>query len=187
MKRKSKKDHTVQPAKACKRSQEKSSIGTETAVCSLVQDPEKLKVVDLTYEDKEHEERVESRQIELPTGFFDDPVRDARERNVEYKDPVEEEWKKFQTVMSGEANRADILVQDEHEENQKDTTLEEIDRQLSSWSKIDQLQKKIDDLRSNKSKPCKKRECEKEFKCESDDEEDHFNLLLDWRSKQNRI
>lgn len=122
---------------------------------------------------------------ELPVGFFDDPIRDARERNVVYKDPMEEEWTKFQKVMSGESNKAEVLVHDELVETQKEKTVEEIDEQLSSWQRVDRLQKRIEDIRSSKSKSDKKQE--KEFMKDTDaDGEDDFDALLDWRSKKNR-
>ena len=38
----------------------------------------------------------------LPEGFFDDPKQDAKARKVEYKDPMTEEWEKFQKTIQKE-------------------------------------------------------------------------------------
>ncbi len=38
----------------------------------------------------------------LPEGFFDDPKLDAKARKVEYKDPMAEEWEKFQKSIQKE-------------------------------------------------------------------------------------
>ena len=42
--------------------------------------------------------------VALPEGFFDDPKMDARARNVEYKDPMTEEWEKFQKSIAKETD-----------------------------------------------------------------------------------
>ena len=38
----------------------------------------------------------------LPEGFFDDPKMDAKARKVEYKDPMTEEWERFQKSIQKE-------------------------------------------------------------------------------------
>ena len=38
----------------------------------------------------------------LPEGFFDDPKKDAKARHVEYKDPMTEEWERFQKSIQKE-------------------------------------------------------------------------------------
>ena len=40
----------------------------------------------------------------LPEGFFDDPKMDAKARKVEYKDPMTEEWEKFQKSIAKETD-----------------------------------------------------------------------------------
>lgn len=122
---------------------------------------------------------------ELPAGFFDDPVRDARERKLVYKDPMEEEWTKFQKVISGESSKAEFLVQDELEETQKERSVEEIDKQFSSWQKIDQLQKRIENIRSSKSQSIRNPRTEM-IKTEPEDCEEDFDAFLDWRTKKNK-
>ena len=43
----------------------------------------------------------------LPEGFFDDPKLDAKARKVEYKDPMTEEWDKFQKTIQKEDDVSD--------------------------------------------------------------------------------
>ena len=38
----------------------------------------------------------------IPEGFFDDPLQDAKARKVEYKDPMMDEWEKFQKTIKKE-------------------------------------------------------------------------------------
>jgi len=60
---------------------------------------------------------VYKRQDEtLPEGFFDDPVKDAKARNLEYKDPVEEEWDKFQKEIKEAEVQSTNIINEEHEE-----------------------------------------------------------------------
>ena len=47
----------------------------------------------------------------LPEGFFDDPKKDAKARNVEYKDPILDEWEKFQKSIQKEDDvRAQVFL-----------------------------------------------------------------------------
>ena len=41
---------------------------------------------------------------DLPEGFFDDPKMDAKVRHVEYKDPMTEEWERFQKSIAKETD-----------------------------------------------------------------------------------
>eukprot|EP00731_Ephydatia_muelleri_P033566 Em0032g28a len=62
---------------------------------------------------KNSKKRVRSAKndVALPEGFFDDPKMDARARNVEYKDPMTEEWEKFQKSIAKETDTSEALVQ----------------------------------------------------------------------------
>ncbi len=46
--------------------------------------------------------REEDPKGSLPEGFFDDPKQDAKARKVEYKDPILEQWEKFQKSIQKE-------------------------------------------------------------------------------------
>lgn len=98
---------------------------------------------------------------------------------------MEEEWTKFQKVISGESSKAEFLVQDELEETQKERSVEEIDKQFSSWQKIDQLQKRIENIRSSKSQSIRNPRTEM-IKTEPEDCEEDFDAFLDWRTKKNK-
>jgi zinc finger protein 830 len=71
----------------------------------------------------------------LPEGFFDDPVKDAKIRNQEYKDPVEEEWEKFQKEIKEAEAESKVMINEEHEEATVEGQLDEIDEQIRNWSR----------------------------------------------------
>lgn len=71
----------------------------------------------------------------LPEGFFDDPVKDAKARNLEYKDPVEEEWDKFQKEIKEAEVQSTNIINEEHEEATVERQIDEIDEQIRNWSR----------------------------------------------------
>lgn len=71
----------------------------------------------------------------LPEGFFDDPVKDAKIRNQEYKDPVEEEWEKFQKEIKEAEAESKVIINEDHEEATVERQLDEIDEQIRNWSR----------------------------------------------------
>lgn len=80
---------------------------------------------------------VENMQVDdpLPEGFFDDPVKDAKIRHQEYKDPVEEEWEKFQKEIKEAEAESKVIINVEHEEATVERQLDEIDEQIRNWSR----------------------------------------------------
>lgn len=80
---------------------------------------------------------VEKMQVDdpLPEGFFDDPVKDAKIRHQEYKDPVEEEWEKFQKEIKEAEAESKVIINEEHEEATVERQLDEIDEQIRNWSR----------------------------------------------------
>ncbi|XP_065335488.1 zinc finger protein 830 [Cloeon dipterum] len=117
----------------------------------------------------------------LPEGFFDDPKLDAKVRNVEYRDPVEEEWEKFMKTMKEESEQSHQIIQDDQEESTAERQLEEIDEQMRNWSRVLDLEKKKEevDIKTAAADSIKK---EHSSDSESDVDED-FDEFLDWRSK----
>ncbi|CAB3367022.1 Hypothetical predicted protein [Cloeon dipterum] len=117
----------------------------------------------------------------LPEGFFDDPKLDAKVRNVEYRDPVEEEWEKFMKAMKEESEQSHQIIQDDQEESTAERQLEEIDEQMRNWSRVLDLEKKKEevDIKTAAADSIKK---EHSSDSESDVNED-FDEFLDWRSK----
>lgn len=117
----------------------------------------------------------------LPKGFFDDPVLDAKARHVPFKDPIDEEWDKFQKVIAEETNTSQNIIEEEIEEIQVDRTLVEIEEQISNWSKVDEMQKRAEELH----KECLKNGDIKVEESESDSDVDdqEMNVFSNWRSR----
>lgn len=109
-------------------------------------------------EEKEKEKAKDSNVAALPEGFFDDPVMDAKVRqqqnleilksdirhvyffvlqvrNVEYKDPIEEEYEKFQKEIKEEAAQSAQIIADDQEEATTERQLDEIEEQIRRWSR----------------------------------------------------
>jgi len=123
---------------------------------------------------------------DLPEGFFDDPVMDAKVRGVEYKDADEAEWAAFQKEIAVEvAASADLTAVDQMEET-VDRQLEEIDEQMRAWSRVRDIEIKKDDV-DTRLRDKKQIRGAVEVKTEaSDDEVDEEDLdeFLDWRRKK---
>lgn len=71
----------------------------------------------------------------LPEGFFDDPVKDAKIRNQEYRDPNEVEWEKFQKEIKEAEAVSTNIINEEYEDEIFERQIEEIDEQMRNWSK----------------------------------------------------
>lgn len=56
-------------------------------------------------------------------------------RNIEYKDPVEEEWEKFQKEIKEEASASAQIIAGEQEEATAERQIDEIDEQIRNWSR----------------------------------------------------
>ena len=84
---------------------------------------------------QQEEEAPEEDPNALPEGFFDDPKQDAKARNIEYKDPKDEEWEKFQKEINLELDTAQEIVSEEQQESTIERQIEEVDDQLRAWNK----------------------------------------------------
>lgn len=71
----------------------------------------------------------------LPEGFFDDPIKDAKARNSEYKDPVEEEWERFQHEIKAESDFSNAIIAEDQEEAITERQIDEIDEQIRNWNR----------------------------------------------------
>lgn len=56
-------------------------------------------------------------------------------RNVEYKDPAEEEWEQFQKEIREETSKAQQIIADDQEEATAERQIEEIDEQIRNWNR----------------------------------------------------
>ena len=85
--------------------------------------------------EEEDEEKLPSDEA-LPEGFFDDPMKDAKARNIEYKDATEEEWDKFQKEIKEAEVQSMTIIHEEQEEATVERQIDEIDAQMRNWSRF---------------------------------------------------
>lgn len=71
----------------------------------------------------------------IPEGFFDDAKKDAKARNVEYKNPIEEEWDKFQKEIKEAQVESVAIINEEQEVSTVERQIDEIDAQIKNWSR----------------------------------------------------
>lgn len=99
-------------------------------------------------------------------------------RNVEYKDPIEEEWEKFKKEIKEEEAQANQIIADDQEEATAKRQEDVIEEQLQRLSKVMDLVR----LKEKMQAVDRKMEyLEKESSSSDDDEVDEF---LDWRAKK---
>lgn len=124
------------------------------------------------------EEKIKDTNLTvLPEGFFDDPVMDAKVRNVEYKDPIEEEWEKFQKEIKEETAQSAQIIADDQEEATTERQMDEIEEQIRHWSRVIDLAKHMEQVQSTDRK---------QENIDDDDlssDETEFEEFLDWRAK----
>ncbi|XP_012286637.1 zinc finger protein 830 isoform X2 [Orussus abietinus] len=129
--------------------------------------------------DNENEKlkKKEANQPPLPEGFFDDPILDAKVRNVEYKDPIEEEWEKFQKEIKEETAQSAQIIADDQEEATTERQIDEIEEQIRHWSRVMDLVRWKEQVQAAE----KKKESVDENVSSGDESE--FDEFLDWRAK----
>ncbi|KAI1280608.1 Zinc finger protein [Halotydeus destructor] len=116
---------------------------------------------------------------ELPKGFFDNPVEDAKARHEPFKDPKEEEWANFQKVIASETYKSENVLGEDLEDVQFDKTVDEVEQQMSNWAKVDDLQKKAEQMLT-----VKREHVEEELPSEDEDVDlESLNDFTNWRSK----
>lgn len=71
----------------------------------------------------------------IPEGFFDDPMKDAKARHTDYKDPVEAEWEKFKKEIKEAEDFSMNIIHEEQEESTAERQIDEIDAQMRNWSR----------------------------------------------------
>lgn len=125
----------------------------------------------------------------LPEGFFDDPVTDAKVRNVEApKDQMDKEWEEFQKEMRQVNTKSEAIVAEEDEEGRLERQIDEIDEQIECYKRVEILRDKRDLVKGKAQiKKAEKMEtdaCVVEEEEEEEDEEELLGLLSrDWRAK----
>lgn len=120
----------------------------------------------------------------LPEGFFDDPVTDAKVRNVDApKDQMDKEWEEFQKEIRQVNTKSDAIVAEDDEEGRLERQIDEIDEQIECYKRIELLRDKRDVVK-NKPLPRKDDQIKDADNDEEEDEEELLGLLSrDWRAK----
>jgi len=119
---------------------------------------------------------------ELPKGFFDDPMLDAKIRNEEYVSSIDEEFLKFQKEIKEENMLSEQIMADNEDETTYGRQVEEIDEQIKHWSKVIELERKREKI-ALATEHMGNMDITNEP--EEDEESDSSDLdeFIDWRSK----
>nr|XP_019530686.2 zinc finger protein 830-like [Aedes albopictus] len=131
----------------------------------------------------------------LPEGFFDDPKADAKARNIEYKDPNDEEWERFQREIKEATTESLAIINEEQEESTAERQISEIDEQIRNWSRVLSLERKKEAVRQRTltamevGEQLQQQQAVKVKKEEADDSEEdgddaEFDEFPDWRAKK---
>ena len=101
-------------------------------------------------------------------------------RNIEYKDPAEEEWALFQKEIAVELDTAQDLATEDQQEATIGRQMEEVDEQMEAWSRVRSMEKKLDTVVEGAKE---RKDNAKEDSSDSEDELDAEDLN-DWRKKK---
>lgn len=118
----------------------------------------------------------------IPEGFFDDPKMDAKVRQIEFKDPVEEEWNKFQKEIHDEVTASVAIQEEDQEESTAERQLEEIEEQMLKWRRVLELEQKKE-LYEQRVRALRESMVEDKSTSSSDDDDAAMDKFFDWRSK----
>jgi len=81
----------------------------------------------------------EGASSDLPDGFFDDPVEDAKVHHKPYVDPLDAQWDLFQKEIKMEAHKSEVIEDENEDVMIYERNLAEIDDQLQGWAKVEAL------------------------------------------------
>lgn len=131
--------------------------------------------------DKDKAQAVDQPDEEqLPEGFFDDPVADAKARKVEYVDKDEAEWSAFMKDVSAAETTSRQIIADDTEEAAKRNQILQAEEQMELYQRVI----KFDQARQHAPHPSSSSDPVAETKF-SDDEDDL--MAFNWRNKRCRI
>ncbi|XP_066925985.1 zinc finger protein 830-like [Clytia hemisphaerica] len=123
---------------------------------------------------------------QLPEGFFDDPKQDAKARNVEYKDPKEEEWEKFQKIIQEETKIAETIQEEEDEESEMLKDMDEFNNMKSCLSRVGRLKELINQKKSpttSTSNTSTSMDVDSGGSSDESDDDEDIDGMFDWRAK----
>ncbi|KAK7158414.1 hypothetical protein R3I94_004893 [Phoxinus phoxinus] len=137
------------------------------------------------------EERKDGPAEALPEGFFDDPVRDAKVRNVDTpRDHMDREWEEFQKEMRQVNSASDAIVAEDDEEGRLERQIHEIDQQMLCFRRVEVLRARQEVVKSALSRARLQRDEARpagggaeEEEPEEEEEELMHVLAQDWRAK----
>lgn len=130
-------------------------------------------------------EKKENTAEALPEGFFDDPVRDAKVRNVDApKDQMDKEWEEFQKEIRQVNTKSEAIVAEDDEEGRLERQIDEIDEQIECYRRVEVLRDKREVVK-RKHLPSKEEPMEVDASNEEEEDEEELLGLLsrDWRAK----
>lgn len=76
---------------------------------------------------------------EIPDGFFDDPVEDAKVHHKPYVDPLDAQWELFQKEIKMEAHKSEVIEEEDEDVMIYERSLADVDDQLEKWSRVEAL------------------------------------------------
>ncbi|XP_011402561.1 PREDICTED: zinc finger protein 830-like [Amphimedon queenslandica] len=164
-----------------------SSSSDSSSVEVPVQETSKDKAKTETKETKESNGKDDSGN--LPEGFFDNPVVDAKVRKVEYKDPLDEQWEAFQKSISKETDVSQAIIEVDDEEMNQVRELSEINEQVHWYQRAENLRVRQEVKVASKNV---KTELDEEIKRndvkyeEEEDDDAELLDLFDWRFKSSQ-
>lgn len=125
---------------------------------------------------------VNNQTNHIPEGFFDDPKMDAKVRHIDFVDPVEEEWSKFQKEINDEVTVSVAIQEEDQDESTAERQLGEIEEQMLKWGRVLELEQKKEVIlrRLQATRQCRPTE---EIESSSDEDELEIDKFFDWRSK----
>ena len=103
-------------------------------------------------------------------------------RQIEFKDPVEEEWNKFQKEIGDEVTASVAIQEEDQEESTAERQLEEIEEQMLKWGRVLELEQKKE-LYGQRVRAIRESMIEEKETSSSDDDDTEMDRFFDWRSK----
>ncbi|OTF71157.1 hypothetical protein BLA29_001664 [Euroglyphus maynei] len=120
---------------------------------------------------------------ELPKGFFDDPKVERKVRKTNNDQTLETQFELFRKEIAEESIVSQNLLEEELEDLEKEKTLTEIDEQIENWAKVDEIQRKIENIHKKHENIEMNGENSDNQDDDDDDDPIDFNDMNFWRNK----
>lgn len=103
-------------------------------------------------------------------------------RHIDFVDPVEEEWSKFQKEINDEVTVSVAIQEEDQDEATAERQLGEIEEQMLKWGRVLELEQKKEIILQRMQASRQSRPTE-EIQSSSDEDEIEIDKFFDWRSK----